>query len=67
MSEVFLGHIMISFERTLQILFMNSQAAPHEKMLRSFNYVAVNSEQVRFFQSLEAKVIIGIIPFVVNF
>ena len=56
-DKPFFAHQVVSFNRCLNIFFVNAQGDTHKEMLRSFGYLSVGANEVRTLQGFESEVI----------
>ncbi len=64
MSEPALGHSMVSFKSSFDIIFVDANRHAHQHVLRSFHNLSIDFEKVRPFQGFETKVIIIKVPII---
>lgn len=62
MSEKFLTHEVIGFDGGLNVISVDAYSNPHNQMLRSFDYLAVNLEQITSFKCFKPEKVIVKIP-----
>ena len=58
MSKPELTHEIISFKRSLKIMFVDTETNSHQHVLGALNNLTVRSKEVSLFERLKSKIII---------
>jgi len=61
-GEVALRHEIVCLKHILDVTTMNTQSHPHDHVLRSFDNLSVDAEEVRSLESFETEVVVCEVP-----
>jgi hypothetical protein len=58
MGKVFVGHVIVGLDRPFNVIAMDPNSNTHQTVLRTFSNLAVQTQQIRPLQGLEAEILI---------